>query len=415
MIDKKQHPLAGKLQDCTGCAACAGACPENAITMQADEEGFLHSQIDLDKCNDCGLCRQICPVNRKKTLANVHDNAAVRIFPPQVFAAWHLDNDVRRKSSSGGVFSALADDVFSRGGVVVGAAFDENMVVRHLLIENPSELHLLRGSKYVQSDFSPKLYQQIEETLKKGRKVLFSGTPCQVAGLRGFLRREYDELFCCDIVCHGVPSPLLFSHYIRHNLESGNELNGLSFRDKTTGWKHFSIRQYFSDGTDKLKSILKDPYMVAFLYDYALRPSCYACAFTTTRRFGDLTIADFWGVANKYPEYDLGDKGTSLLLVNTKKGATWLDTCRSSLFLGPADLDTAIVGNPMLVRSSKRPVQRNAFYQDLGKMPFSGIIRKYHLHPPSLFRRLAGRIKRRIVAEIKRVKTIVNKKEAKSL
>lgn len=392
------HPLGEALNACTGCAACAAVCAMDCITMEPDDEGFLHPRINTADCTDCGLCRQACPVCRGKPSEGVKEREETQGKPLHVFAAWHLNEAVRRESSSGGVFTALAESIFARGGVVVGAAFDDRLVVRHTLIETPADLHRLRGSKYVQSEVSSSLYRQIRDLLQQGRPVFFSGTPCQVAGLRGFLRRPDENLFCCDLICHGVPSPLLFARYGRYNQAKGNPLANVSFRDKTTGWKYFSVRQHLQKGGSRLFSVFADPYMAAFLQDCALRPACYVCPFARMARFGDLTIGDFWGVAEKHPEYDRDDKGTSLVLVNTEKGMAWLDACRKCLFLGPADLDTALAGNPMLVRSSHRPPQRDRFYRDLNALSFRALIHRYHLHPSSWARRLLSDLKRRLIA-----------------
>lgn len=392
---------------CTGCAGCAAVCPVDAIAMRPDAEGFIHPQINPDICNDCHLCRQICPVNRKSAPVDASGNVNKRINPLRVFAAWNLDDHIRRESSSGGVFNVLANHILARDGAVVGAAFDDKLVVRHEIIEKSADLHRLRGSKYVQSEIAPSLYRQVQNLLKQNHYVLFSGTPCQVASLRGFLREQYDHLFCCDLICHGVPSPLLFARYLQFNREQGNEIIKMCFRDKATGWKNFGIRHYLKSGGQKLLAMFDDPYMAAFHHDVVLRLSCYACNFKSVLRSSDLTIADFWGVAKKYPEYDRDDKGTSLVLVNTTKGQALLDACRSSLFLGLADLETAMAGNSMLIRSANCSTQRNAFYHDLNKMPFADIIRKYRLHPPSLLRRIVLGIKVRLVSTIKRILRIV--------
>lgn len=393
MNDLITHPLGEDLENCTGCAACAAVCPSASIIMQADAEGFLHPRINIETCSDCDLCRTTCPVSRTHLSKNAQKEGLNLGAPISVFAAWHLDETIRFQSSSGGVFTALADMILAKCGVVAGAAFDNKLIVRHILIEKPKELHRLRGSKYVQSDITPVLYHQIEDLVKQGRSVLFSGTPCQTAAIRSFLRETYDNFYCCDIICHGVPSPILFQRYAQDNLERGMQLVNVTFRDKANGWKHYGVRRHLCNGSSKLVAASADPYMAAFLRDYALRPSCYICQFKSTLRQGDLTIADFWGVANKYPEYDSDDKGTSMILVNNKHGQAWLDACRKNLFLGKANLDTAIVGNAQLVRPSFRPSERGTFYSDLATLPFQALIRKYRLHPPSQSRRIVGALK----------------------
>lgn len=387
------NALGNNYEACTGCGACSAACPMDCITMRPDEEGFFHPRIDTGICNCCGFCHRTCPVH-PASLNGVEKPGG----PHEVLAAWHLDETIRRESSSGGVFTALAENILSHGGAVVGAAYDEHLVVHHTLIETSADLHRLRGSKYVQSQFSHVLYRQILDLLSQGRLVFFTGTPCQVAGLRNFLIKPYDNLLCCDLICHGTPSPLFWERYVHHMKMRGDELAGVSFRDKSTGWKNSSIRLYLQNGRSRRHDLFADPYVAAFLRDYSLRPSCYTCHFTNTNRTGDLTIADFWGVAGKYPEYDLDDKGTSLVLVNTEKGKIWLEDCQSRLFLGRADLETAISGNPMLVRPCHRPKKRDTFYRDLEVLSFPSLVCKYRLYPVSLPRRLLGAIKTKFLA-----------------
>lgn len=387
------HTLGNDYALCTGCTACATICTANAITMQPDGEGFLHPRIDPESCIDCDLCRKICPVYSSKSGQFVRWGAN-RI--DSVYAAWNLDKDIRYKSSSGGVFSALAENILERGGVVVGAAFDDIFVVRHSIIESKEDLHKLRGSKYVQSEISKNIYSITQDLLKQGRIVLFSGTPCQVAGFLNYLREEYDNLFCCDIICHGVPSPKLLEKYI-HDVIKKDGLSDIIFRDKTKGWKRFALRWELQGGKSRSFGILTaDPYLSAFLRDIALRPSCYNCGFTNIIRTGDVTLADFWGVAKKYPKYDRDDKGTSLVIINNLKGQDWLDRCRSTLFLGKADIETAIAGNSMLTRSASRPVERDAFYEDLVDLPFRVVARKYNLGLPPFHKRVMRSVRKRI-------------------
>jgi coenzyme F420-reducing hydrogenase beta subunit len=372
--------------------------------MRPDDEGFPCPQINPDACSDCGLCCQVCPVCPDTALPDPVQLMPDRHSPPKVLAAWHLDDAIRHQSSSGGVFTALAETVLAHGGVVVGAAFDGGMVVRHVMVEDVASLGRLRGSKYVQSEIGHTLFGDIRCSLERDRPVLFSGTPCQVAGLRHFLRRPYESLFCCDLVCHGVPSPLLLRRYAEHNAAIGMPLAKLGFRDKATGWKQFSVRQHFPGGRTRLRSIQADPYMAAFLRGYALREVCYRCVFASHLRWGDITIGDYWGVQRQYPEYDTDDKGTSLLLVNTVKGSQWLEETRGALFLGAADIGSAVLGNPQLSQPSSRPQERNAFYRDLQSTTFRTLARRYRLRKPLLFERVLRSLRRRICTGLRKLK-----------
>ncbi len=357
--------------------------------MQPDDEGFLTPSVDLEHCTECGLCVKVCPWLSQASPAE-------RVQPPDVFAAWHLDDAIRHHSSSGGVFSALAANILDQGGIVVGAAFDDNMVCRHIMVDTLDTLPKLRGSKYVQSDISIDLLHSIRAELKSGRKVLFSGTPCQVAGLRNFLAKDYENLFCCDLICMGVPSPGWFTRYIGTQARNGHLISSVSFRDKRSGWKRSVNVETWTDGKQRITTSMANIYRAAFQRQIALRESCYVCKFTTTERQGDLTIADFWKVDAKYPQYDTDDKGTSLVLVNTAKGREWLARCKETLFTGPADLEQAIAGNPMLQRPADRPATRDTFYPDAMHMPPRQLRRKYRLYPAPLWRKVLGRMKRQI-------------------
>lgn len=388
-------PIAHDSDCCTGCAACAAACPEGAVSMRPDHEGFYRPHINADDCSGCQLCRKICPANQKDISPGGHEGGK-EVTPLSVYAAWHMEEAIRFKSSSGGVFTALAENIIAQGGVVVGAAFDDKLVVRHVVVGDIPALERLRGSKYVQSDLASSVYHRVRDILKQNRPVFFTGTPCQIDAIKSFLNGRNAHFFSADIACHGVPSPLLLFHYIQDiNARKGRVVQ-ICFRDKTKGWKGFGMRHHLHGNASKFIARHADTYMLSFLRDYALRPSCYKCKYTKISRPGDLTMADFWGVSKGHPEYDLDDKGTSLVLVNTEKGKAWLQSCEKDLFLGKADLATAIEGNPVLVRPSPRPPQRSTFYQDLGTLSFYELVKAYQLYRSPFSHRLASAIIRLI-------------------
>ncbi|MCL2384202.1 MAG: Coenzyme F420 hydrogenase/dehydrogenase, beta subunit C-terminal domain [Oscillospiraceae bacterium] len=362
-------------ENCNGCKGCFTVCSKNCITMQSDNEGFWYPKIDVKTCINCEMCEKVCPeLNVKEVLP--------KTYQPSVYAAWNKNEVIRMSSSSGGVFTALSEVIIKNEGVVFGAGFGvENLEVMHQKIDNVSDLHKLRGSKYVQSDIG-RTYQEVKELLGVGKQVLFSGTPCQIGGLYSFLLMvKYDNLYTCDIICHGVPSPAVFEKYKNHLKKLHGHISDITFRDKDTGWKSYSFS--YSSGNKKLYSeqYRDNAYMKGFLRDLYLRPSCSNCSFKGVNRQADITLADFWGVASKYPELD-DDKGTSLLLIHSKKGDELLSYCGSQIELYKADLDHAIKHNSCAIKSVMPNRNRAKFFEELTKdkeekYPINQIIEKY--------------------------------------
>lgn len=346
-----------KKADCCGCGACRQSCPKNCITLEPDEEGFLYPKVDEAICVNCGLCEKVCPMLAKQEPSPRGVNA---------YAAYTPDDQTRERSSSGGVFSALAADILNRGGVVAGAAFDEDFSVRHILVEKDQALHRLRGSKYVQSRMEDS-YIQIQQLLKQGRVVLFTGVSCQVAGLKAFLNREYENLYTVDVLCHGVPSPKVWSHYCREQEAAhGQKLRGVSFRDKRSSWRNYSICLTFEDGTEYCRPNAEDAYLRVFLADLCLRPSCHSCRFKEFPRLSDLTIGDAWGVEKHMPDWD-DDRGTSLVMVNSPKGQAWWDAVAGNLVFRAGDLDTLLPKGADSRRSVRPHANRSRFFATLDR------------------------------------------------
>lgn len=315
-------------KDCCGCQACQQKCPQQCIKFSEDKEGFLYPVIDTSKCIDCGICEKVCPVINKKTPQE----------PVKVYAAQNPNEQIRLQSSSGGAFTLLAESILREGGVVFGARFDENWEVKHDYAEDRQGLAAFRGSKYVQSRIGDN-YKKAASFLKQGRKVLFSGTPCQIAGLKKYLGKEYDNLLTVDFICHGVPSPKVWRMYLdetiarqsnrensvlSHSIQRNKLIRSIEFRSKSTGWKKYSFALTLSEMSIKgekntvlLSSVFSEnSYMQAFLKNLNLRPSCSSCPAKAGRSGSDITIADFWGIQNVLPSMD-DDKGTSLLIFNT--------------------------------------------------------------------------------------------------
>lgn len=359
--------------NCCGCSACVQICPKKCIGMQEDKEGFLYPLVDLDTCINCGLCEKVCPC------INLVDSKA----PLQTFAAKNPDDQIRMMSSSGGVFSMLADRILNDGGVVFGVRFNNEWEVVHDYIESQECISLFRGSKYVQSRIGT-AYRDAETFLKAGRSVLFSGTPCQVKGLKLYLRKEYDKLLTVDFICHGVPSPGVWRQYLDETFgypdrREGRGKNtvlsvskdipvitGINFRDKKLGWKKFSFVVRGKSAEGGQNSVLlsdihrKNLYMKAFLRDFIIRPSCYFCPVKGGRSGADITLGDFWGIQNVLPLFD-DDKGVSAVLLHSEKGKEYYSKINADSI--EVSMQDIIGENPAYIKSVGNNPLREQFFQ----------------------------------------------------
>ena len=336
---------------CCGCSACVSVCPRECINMCEDKEGFLYPTVDLSNCIDCQLCEQICP--------EIHPKS--HVIPIKTLAAYNPNQNIREKSSSGGIFSLISESVIKNGGVVFGAEFDSNWGVRHTFVETIEELSRLRGSKYVQSVIG-NTYIEAKHFLLSGRKVLYSGTPCQIAGLKNYLRKDYQNLLTIDIVCHGVPSPLVWEKYLES--VTIKPVTCISFRDKRDGWKGYKVK--ISSTQEDINNIdeifLENRFMQVFLSDLSLRPSCYTCKFKSGSSGSDITLGDFWGIDRIDPAID-DDRGMSLIIVHTSKGEHAIDECGMKSY--EKDYLEAVEFNPAIAHPSRRPAYRNYFMNNL--------------------------------------------------
>lgn len=353
-------------KNCTGCYACLNTCPQSCITMKDDFEGFWYPVVDYNKCINCGLCENVCPVMHKTQENN----------EPRAYACINKNEIIRMKSSSGGIFTLVAEHVIDNNGVVFGASFDKGFTVVHSYVESKEDLEKFRGSKYVQSKIGD-AYKQAELFLREGRQVLFSGTPCQIAGLKSFLQREYDNLLCIDIVCHGVPSPKVWERYISyHENRAGASVKRIAFRRKDNGWKRYSISLSFNNDTEYIETFDGDLYMRAFLKNVCLRPSCYACNFKTLHRQSDITLADFWGIQNLLPKMD-DDKGTSLVFINSVRGESVFKKIKDKILCEEVDINKAVEYNLSAIKSVEKNPKRDKFFKELDQVPFDQLVKKY--------------------------------------
>ena len=351
--------------NCCGCSACVQTCPKQCIAFSEDEQGFRYPFVDKDNCIDCHLCEKVCPFlnqNEKKK-------------PLEVYAAINPDEDVRMKSSSGGIFTMIAEAVIAEGGVVFGAQFNMNWGVVHNYTETIEGLDTLRGSKYVQSIIGES-YNQAKRFLNEGRKVLFSGTQCQIAGLNHFLGKEYDNLLTVDVICHGVPSPMVWRDYLSNR--TPNTITSISMKDKHKSWRNYNITFVFQNFVES-KRTSKDAYMLAFIKNLSLRPSCFNCPAKNGKSNSDITLGDFWGIEHVLPEMD-DDKGTSIVCANTAKGIKILKGL--SAIMRMVDYEKSVPYNTCIVKSTTEPINRSAFwesYRESGGQVMNALLKKTNI------------------------------------
>lgn len=332
--------------NCCGCSACVSICPRQCITMQQDEEGFPYPSIDLDKCIDCHLCEKVCP--------ELNSNSGT--LPVKTLAAYNKNIQIRNISSSGGIFTLIAESILNDNGIVFGASFDREWKVRHVYIENIEDLSGLRGSKYSQSVIGD-CFSKAKEFLDSGRKVLFSGTPCQIAGLKNYLKKDYENLLTMDVVCHGVPSPMVWQKYLE-SLEA--KVTSVSFRNKEKSWKNYRVKISSAGNESNVvdEEFLQNRFMQVFLSDLSLRSSCYTCKSKSGSSGSDITLGDFWGIDKIEPKID-DDQGMNLVLINTEKGNKFLEDINCESFIEP--YSEAIKYNPAIISAVNKPCYRDLF------------------------------------------------------
>lgn len=389
-----------KKTDCCGCGACEQICSKKAIQLMPDNEGFWYPKVTEELCVKCGLCIKACPV--------INQNAERE--PLDVYAAINKDEKIRKKSSSGGIFSIVAGNVLQQGGVVFGVKFNKQWEVVFDYIDSIDRIDEFRRSKYVQA-WVGNAYKDVLHFLKQNRLVLFTGTPCQIAGLRTFLRRDYENLLLMDVICEGVPSPKVWKKYLEeetarqgekntvlhHPISENNVLiKDISFRNKDKGWKKYSFALTLAKATaeGEKNSVLptyinRDSAYMQGMFSYlTLRPICYECPFKSCKSHSDITIADYWGITLLHPEFD-DDKGTSMIFVNTEKGKSFLNLNKIK-YIATSYEESFRFNN--IVTSSRKHPKREAFYRKIDSC--ESIISLLEYYTPTPIDKLKGRIKR---------------------
>lgn len=340
---------------CTGCRACEQLCVHNAIEAKPNKEGFLTTYIDSKKCVSCGLCQKRCPQN---TLIKKSD-------PIYSLAVRDKSDEELTASASGGAFAATARVFLDRGGIVIGAAYNDDMTVSHIVVESLKDLPKIQSSKYVQSN-TENTYSKLKEFLKQGREVLYSGTPCQIGGLKAYLHKDYDNLYTMDLICHGVASPKLFSKYLVWlGRKMKGKIIGYDFRDKTCGWGLDYMTK--TKTKTKTKPSTLDPYYYHFLKGTTYRECCYRCNYCTKERVGDITIGDYWGIEKEHPEF-YSSKGVSCLLVNTEKGMHLWNIVKEEFYSLESSFEQVSRANHNLSHPTQRINQRDSIYQHIDDM-----------------------------------------------
>lgn len=353
---------------CCGCTACSSICPKKAIVMKQDEEGFVYPIIDKTKCVNCGLCDKVCPVkNAKENNKNQH-----------AYIFQNSNDEIRRESTSGGAFTAIAEYVIKNNGIVYGAIFDDNYKVIHTGIDRKEELYKFRNSKYVQSEIC-NCYPEIKEHLDNGKMVCFSGTSCQVEGLKNYLMKDYENLILVDVVCRAVPSPLIWKKYLKLRQKEYKNIEKIMFRDKYYGYKYSNLSIYNKNNDKKQeyhKGVDSDPYLRAFFTNICDRPSCYECKFKKSHRESDITIWDCFDVEKYNKEFD-DDKGTNRILTHTEKGDKIIKELAKNNKSQEIDVEKATKGFLAIFQPVKKNDKREQFFNDANTLSEEELFAKY--------------------------------------
>lgn len=354
--------------DCMGCTACQSICPKECIIMKEDHEGFRYPHIENNLCINCHLCEKVCPVMNDIVIKN----------NVKVYAIKNKNEEERLISTSGGFFSVLSNYVLENNGYVCGAAYDNYFNVVHTIIHNKDELYKLRGAKYSQSDLKD-IFVQVKSLLENNKLVLFSGTPCQISGLKSYLNKQYKKLITVDLICHGVPSPKIWNYYVQYRSDIDN--NGIlpkaiNLRSKETGWSRYNycIKFQYEEKEYQEKNN-NDIFMIGFVNDLFLRPSCYHCKFKGINRISDFTLGDYWGIWDQQPDFD-DNKGVSLVFFQSKKSFALFDLLKDRVNYIEVDEKKSIINNNSMINSAKNHNKREIFMQYCNEKNINDMINK---------------------------------------
>jgi hypothetical protein len=355
-----------KKTDCVGCQVCANVCPKNAITMVKNEEGFLYPKIDLKKCINCGLCRKKCCRN----IENIQQTKAL-----ECYAAKSKEKDILQSSSSGGVFYYLAKEILTHQGIVYGATIS-SLKVEHIRIDNVNDIKKIQGSKYSQSNVKT-IFNDVKKDLGENKKVLFSGTPCQILALKTYLAKEYPKLYTVSVICHGVINDNIVEKRVKEiekNFET--EIEEINFKSKVNGWDVASI-EYKTKRINKAYKFADDPMMSLFVDNYILRESCYDCPSKGKNNVADIILGDYWGIYHVHPEF-FDKKGTSAVIINSEKGSKLFKKVKNKFLLQETKYKSIEEYNQALKTSVKRPIERNIIFSEINENTFKLLEQAYN-------------------------------------
>ena len=350
-------------QKCSGCTACVNICPKNCIEMVPDKEGFLYPKIDKSNCIECGLCKKICPINNTE-----------KHLPFFAYAVKNKNDKERNESTSGAIFSVLAKYVLNNKGIVFGCKFNNNLQAEHDFVETYDEIDEFRGAKYVQSNLNDS-FKKVKSFLEKGRYVLFSGTPCQIAGLDAYLGKKYEKLIKCDVVCHSVPSPKALESYIKALENKHNKkITKIWFRRKDMyGWQKSNVKLKFDDGSVYQEFLVDTSFMKGFNNGLFNRPSCANCAYKDFKGKSDITIADFWGIENVNEKFS-DNIGVSLAFVNTEIGVSLFEKMKENIEFIKVNVEDTVIKNPFTIKSSPSHKNRKDFFDRIDSENFENLV-----------------------------------------